>query len=90
LDEPLLHEDFCWGLDRVVHAVYVLVCFLAKGGIGKTEWGRYNNKNNSQHDFQIDLEIALMNYCISTEWKDTTEMRPNFLRQTVFVPCDCD
>ena len=26
---------FCWGLDRVVHAVYVVVCFLAKGDVGK-------------------------------------------------------
>jgi hypothetical protein len=27
---------------------------------------------------------------ISTEWKDTTEARPNFLRQTAFLPCDCE
>ena len=31
-----------------------------------------------------------MNYGISTEWKDTTEARPNFLRQTAFLPCDCE
>ena len=31
---------FCSGLDRVVHAVYVVVCFLAKSGVGKREWGR--------------------------------------------------
>ncbi len=30
-----------------------------------------------------------MNYGISTEWKDTTEARPNLIRQTAFLPCDC-
>jgi hypothetical protein len=80
---------FCWGLDRVVHAVCIVVCFLAKGGVGKREWGRYDDKNNGWHDFQIDLAIALMNYGISTESKDTTEARPNFIRQTAFVPCNC-
>ena len=30
-----------------------------------------------------------MNYGISTEWKDTTEARPNFIRQTAFLPCEC-
>ena len=81
---------FCWGLDRVVHAVYVVVCFLAKAGVGKCEWGRYDDKHHGRHDFQIDLGIALMNYGISIEWKDTTETRPNFMRQAAFVPCDCD
>ena len=36
---------FCWGLDRVVHVVYVVVCFLAKGDVGKKEWQRYDDKN---------------------------------------------
>ena len=30
-----------------------------------------------------------MNYGISTEWKNTTEARPNFLWQTAFLPCNC-
>jgi hypothetical protein len=81
---------FCWALDRVVHAVYVIVCFLAKGGVGKKEWRHYDNKNNVRHGFQINLGIALMNYGISTEWKDITQTRPHFIRQTAFVPCDCD
>jgi hypothetical protein len=39
---------------------------------------------------KIDLGIALMNYGISTEWKDTTEVRPKFMRQqAAFVPCNC-
>ena len=46
--------------------------------------------NNGQYDFHIDLGIALMIYGINTEWKDTTEMWPNFIRQTVFIPCNCD
>jgi hypothetical protein len=61
---------FCWGWDRVVHAVYVFVCFLAKGGVGKAGWRRYDNKNSGQHDFQINLGIGLvpMKYGISLEW----------------------
>ena len=47
------------------------------------EWGRYYNKNDG-------LGIVLMNYGILiTEWKDTIETRPNFMRQTAFVPCNC-
>ncbi len=26
---------FCWTLDRVIHAVYVVVCFLIKGDVGQ-------------------------------------------------------
>ena len=52
---------FCWVLDRVVHAVYVILCFLAKGGVGKKEWRHNDNKHNGRHDFQINLGIALMN-----------------------------
>ncbi len=64
---------FCWALDRVVHVVYVIVSFLAKGGVGKKEWRQYDNKN------KIDLGIVLMNYGISTKWKDITQTRPNFI-----------
>jgi hypothetical protein len=92
-----IHKYFGPFIDRkhtvqqidAIFTVYVVVCFLAKGGVGKKEWRRYDDKNQGQHDFQIDLGIALMNYGISTEWKDTTEARPNFIRQTAFLPCDC-
>ena len=29
---------FYWELDRVVHTLFVVVCYLAKSGIGKSEW----------------------------------------------------
>ena len=29
---------FCWALDRVVNTLFVVVCYLAKSGIGKSEW----------------------------------------------------
>ena len=85
-----IHKYFGPFIDRkhtvqqidAIFTVYVVVCFLAKGGVGKKEWRRYDDKNQGRHDFQIDLGIALMNYGISTEWKDTTEARPNFIRQT--------
>ena len=32
---------FCWALDRVIHAAYVVVCFLIKSDIGQKEWKRY-------------------------------------------------
>ncbi|KAL9183005.1 hypothetical protein ACHAXT_004792, partial [Thalassiosira profunda] len=76
---------FCWGLDRVVHAQYVTVCFLASSGIGPKEWKNYLGKNEGRHDFQIDLAIALMNYAIELDWKSIDE-RP----QTALVPCDCE
>eukprot|EP00984_Skeletonema_dohrnii_P004810 scaffold1689_cov99-Skeletonema_dohrnii-CCMP3373.AAC.1 len=58
---------FCWSLDRVVHAEYVIVCFCYKMGIGKEEWKKYLDKNDGRHDFQIDLGIALLNYAIENE-----------------------
>ncbi len=86
MDQPLLLLIFCWALDRVVHEVYVIVCFLAKGGVGKKERRHNDNKSNGRHDFQIDLGIALINYGISTEWKDISQIRPNFIRQTALYP----
>jgi hypothetical protein len=29
---------FCWALDRVIHAAYVVVCFLIKSDIGQKQW----------------------------------------------------
>jgi hypothetical protein len=30
-------QIFCWALDRVIHAVYVIVCNLSKAGMGPTQ-----------------------------------------------------
>ena len=79
---------FFWGLDRVVHTLYVVVCYLAGAGIGPEEWKKYCNKNSGRHDFQIDLGIALINYGVGLAW-DGNSRRPDFMRQGSFVPCDC-
>ena len=55
---------FCWGLDRVVHTAYVVVCFLARKDIGNPEWKKYLKHKSARHDFQIDLGFALLNHGI--------------------------
>ena len=37
---------FNWVLDRVVHTVYVVVCYLAKSDIGPPSWKKYLNKSS--------------------------------------------
>ena len=80
---------FCWALDRVIHAAYVVVCFLIKSDIGQKEWKRYLDGHSGRHDFQIDLALSLMNYGIGLQWDGESAERPNFMRQDPFVPCDC-
>jgi hypothetical protein len=81
---------FCWALDRVIHAVYVVVCFLIKSDIGQKQWKRYLDHHSGRHDFQIDLALSVMNYGIGLQWDGELDKRPNFMRQNHFVPCDCN
>lgn len=81
---------FCWALDRVIHAVYVVVCFLVKGDVGQKQWKRYLDTHSGRHDFQIDLALSIMNYGVGLHWDGKSATRPNFMRQAAFVPCDCD
>ena len=48
----------------------MVVCFLAKANIGDAKWKKYLDKNSGRHDFQIDLEIALMNREIEMDWDE--------------------
>jgi hypothetical protein len=77
----------CWGLDRVIHTCYVIICECAKGDIGPPEWKKYLSKQNGRHDFQIHLAIALLNFAISLDWIGIGE-RPEWMRQKGFVPCN--
>ena len=52
---------FCWALDRVIHAAYVVVCFLIKSDNGQKQWKRYLDHHSGRHDFQIDLALSVMN-----------------------------
>jgi len=81
---------FCWALDRVIHAVYVVVCFLIKTDIGQKQWKRNLDHHSGRHDFQIDLALSVMNYGIGLQWDGESDKRPNFIRQNHFVPCDCN
>ena len=80
---------FCWGLDRVVHTLYVVVVYCSALGIGPPHWNRYrNNKNSGRYDFQIDLGIDLLNYGIGLDW--TSDDRPSYMRSGNFIPCNCN
>ena len=56
--------------------------------IGKSEWKKYLNRNNSCHNFQIDPAIYLINFEIALEWDGESKL-PRWMRQSEFVPCDC-
>ena len=59
---------FCWGLDRVVHTMYKILCYLSHWDIGMPEWKKYCDKHSRRNNCQIDLGIALLNYAIALEW----------------------
>ena len=65
---------WCWALDRIIHALYVIVCELHKvstnerlGAEWPEYWKLYGDKNVGRHIFQIDLGIALLNYGIGLD-----------------------
>ena len=80
---------FFWLLDRVIHCCYVIVCYLATFEVGDPKWKKYLSKHNGRHDFQIDLGVHLLNYALEMAWDGESE-RPSWMRQSEFVPCDCD
>ena len=79
---------FFWERDRVVHTLFVAVCYPTKSGISKSDWKKYLNRNSDRHDFQIDLIISLINFAIALEWDDESK-RLGWMHQSKFVPCDC-
>ena len=75
-------------MDRVVHTVCVVVCFLSRPSSNKACLNKYYSKNSGHHDFQIDLGVALLNYGIDLDW-DGESKKPDCMRQVAPVPCDC-
>jgi hypothetical protein len=65
------------------------VTFLAEQGIGKPEWKKYRDKYEGRHNFQIDLGISLLNYCIGLDWDGVSGKRPSYMQTGAFKPCDC-
>ena len=80
-----------WALDRVLHAMYQVVCCLVQQEVvdKEWEWKRYLSNNGGRERFQIDVALALMSHGINLEWKDRDGPRPAFMRQTAWVPCNC-
>lgn len=74
--------------NRVIHQLYVVVIYCAKFGIGLDEWEVYLKKNGRKK-FQIDLARDCMNYAIRHAWKDLNGPKPNWMRQTELIPCEC-
>ena len=80
---------FCWILDRVVHTIYVVVCWCSEEHVTKRQWKRYkNHRQEGRRDFQIDLGLELLNTAISWDW--TGDERPKWVRQGPLIPCGCE
>ena len=56
-----------WLLDRVVHTIFVICCYLARAAVGPKQYRKYLKKDG-RFKFQVDLGIALLNYAIGAEW----------------------
>jgi hypothetical protein len=56
-----------WLLDRVVHTIFVICCYLARAEVGPKQYRKYLKKDG-RFKFQVDLGIALLNYAIGAEW----------------------
>ena len=78
---------FCWVLDYVVHVVFAVVLYCCKLGVCLKDWKRYLSKNNSRHDIQIDLGLAVLNHGIALDWDG--DERPDYMRTGDVYPCDC-
>ena len=48
-----------WTLDRVMHGVYIVVCYIANAGL-RDDWKKYTSKENGRIRFQLDLGLGLM------------------------------
>ena len=58
----------CWSLNHLFHNIFVVLFYLDKLGIGKSEWKKYFNIKKIRHDSQIDFAISLINFAIALEW----------------------
>ena len=79
---------FCWMLDRVIHAIYVIVCHLMSEG-KRSDWKKYASKNEGRRKFQIDLAILLLNHAIELDMKEKPGEQPKWMRQAAPLPCGC-
>jgi hypothetical protein len=85
---------FFFMIDRVVYAIYIIVCALASN-LFFPEWKKYKSKNNGRKKFQCHLGIALINAAIEMEWKapydekDKPKWMPQTSKNGRYHPCNC-
>jgi hypothetical protein len=77
-----------WLLDRVVHVIYVIACWLARLARGPGSYRKYLKKDG-RFKCQVDLGIEIFNYAIRKEWTDLNVPPPQWMRQTDWLPCEC-
>jgi hypothetical protein len=41
-------------------------------------------------NFQINMDMALINYALEQEWTDLNRLRQRWMWQKVFLPCGCE
>jgi hypothetical protein len=80
---------YFWAHDRVQQAVYQIAIALAEAEVGPAKWKKYKD---DRAGFQIDLGMDVLNRGIKLSFGELEdgEERPDFMRKTPFVPCDCD
>ena len=74
---------------RVVHFIYASVLVCVSIGVGDEKWSKYKKKKNGWYYFQIDLGMEIMKLAVASEWTDLSAPRPDWMRQTAWIPCDC-
>jgi hypothetical protein len=81
----------CWSVERLVHALYQIVIFIAQESDNKEEWKKYTKKREGRYTFQVDLGMQLIEYGIKLDWKDPYDEadKPPWIRQVGYIPCDC-
>ena len=79
-----------WTIERVVHCVYVVACYVAKTGL-RDDWIKHASKENGRKRFQVDLGMLMMEFGIRYDWNDVSNpnLKPKWMRQKSFLPCVC-
>ena len=82
---------FAWTLERVIHAAYQIVIFLANSDPIFNNWKKYTSKQDGRYKFQVDLACQLVEYGIRLDWTDPNDdsTKPSWVRQAALVPCSC-
>ena len=61
-----------WKIGRVVHCVYVVVCYVANAGL-RDDWKKYTSKHDGRKRFHLDIGIGFIEYGIHLDWGDVND-----------------